>query len=367
MRRFIAKCLSVSIFCIALGATANIPAEVNYAKDTKAVRAGVCSVLSRNLSSNRATVVSKSVEKTSTSSIQDLVDEKLLSKDKEGNLTICGYTHLGIIQVEGNLNIRKTPSKEGRIIGKITNHSGCEILKKKGEWIKIKSGNAKGWVSKEYLVTGTKAYRLANKYARHVAKANTDHLRVRAKASTNARIITKIAEGELLEIDKVLDDWIKVEINGDSGYISDEYADVSYQLDSAVTLKEIRSGEGGSSDVRMSLVQYALQFVGGRYVWGGTNLSTGVDCSGFTMQIFAKYGIGLPHYSGAQANCGARISVSEAKPGDLFFYGSGRSIGHVAIYIGNGQIVHAASARTGIIVGNAFYRNPICAVRLINN
>ena len=115
----------------------------------------------------------------------------------------------------------------------------------------------------------------------------------------------------------------------------------------------------------MALCEFAKQYVGNRYVWGGTSLTHGADCSGFTLSIFAKYGIYLPHSSAAQANCGRRISASEAQPGDLFFYGGGR-ISHVAIYIGNGQIVHASSQRTGIKISNAFYRSPVCVVRLLD-
>ncbi|MDE6980450.1 MAG: C40 family peptidase, partial [Lachnospiraceae bacterium] len=110
----------------------------------------------------------------------------------------------------------------------------------------------------------------------------------------------------------------------------------------------------------------ALQFVGNPYVYGGTSLTNGADCSGFTLSIFAKYGIYLPHSSAAQAGYGRRINASEAQPGDLFFYGSGSRISHVAIYIGNGQIVHASSRRTGIKISNAYYRSPICVVRLLD-
>lgn len=100
-------------------------------------------------------------------------------------------------------------------------------------------------------------------------------------------------------------------------------------------------------------------------MWGGTSLEKGVDCSGFTMRILGKYGISLPHSSRAQPSYGTKISASEAKPGDLFFYGGGRSISHVAIYIGNGQIVHASNKRDGIKVSNAYYRNPICVARYL--
>jgi cell wall-associated NlpC family hydrolase len=117
----------------------------------------------------------------------------------------------------------------------------------------------------------------------------------------------------------------------------------------------------GISDTRTSLVEYALQFVGNPYVWGGTSLTRGVDCSGFTMQVYAHYGISLPHHSASQPSYGKRISASQAQPGDLFFYGSG-SINHVGIYIGNGKIVHASNARTGITISSAYYRTPVCVV-----
>jgi len=84
------------------------------------------------------------------------------------------------------------------------------------------------------------------------------------------------------------------------------------------------------------------------------------------MQVYARYGVGLPHHAASQPAYGKRISASEAKPGDLFFYGSGSSISHVGIYIGNGQIVHASNARTGIKISNAYYRTPICVISYLN-
>ena len=117
---------------------------------------------------------------------------------------------------------------------------------------------------------------------------------------------------------------------------------------------------------RQAVADFAVQFVGNPYVWGGTSLTRGADCSGFVLSVYANYGVYLPHSSRAQAGCGTRISASEAQPGDLFFYGSGKSINHVAIYIGNGQIVHASNKRDGIKISNAFYRSPVCVVRYFN-
>ena len=119
--------------------------------------------------------------------------------------------------------------------------------------------------------------------------------------------------------------------------------------------------------MRVSLVNYACQFIGNPYVWGGTSLTNGADCSGFTMKIFAKYGISLPHKASLQATYGKKISSSEARPGDLFFYSGGGSINHVAIYIGNGQVVHASNPRSGIKISNAYYRTPARVVRLLGD
>lgn len=155
-------------------------------------------------------------------------------------------------------------------------------------------------------------------------------------------------------------------MDGEEGYVFAKYVDIDLSLNTAMTLSEARYG-AGVSDVRITVCDYALQFVGNPYVWGGISLTKGADCSGFVMQIYAKYGVSLPHSSRAQANCGRKVSYSELQPGDLIFYGKGSSINHVAIYIGGGQIVHASNKRTGIKVSGASYRSPIKCVRLISD
>lgn len=274
---------------------------------------------------------------------------------------ICGYTNLGIANVSGNLNVREEASSSGEIVGKMTQYAACEILGTEGEWTKISSGEVEGYVKSEFLLTGEEALEVAKTQIATVAKVETASLRVRKEASIDSGILSLVGEGEELTVVETLDGWYKVEVDNEEGYISSDYADVYETLKTAQTLEELRYG-GNVSDVRVDLVSYALQFVGNRYVWGGTSLTNGVDCSGFTMRIYERYGIYLPHSSRAQPSYGTRISSSEAKPGDLFFYGSGKSINHVGIYIGNGQIVHASGRKTGIKISNAFYRQPICVV-----
>ncbi|MBO5372677.1 MAG: C40 family peptidase [Lachnospiraceae bacterium] len=279
--------------------------------------------------------------------------------------TICGYTNLGIANVEGNLNVREAAGEDAELVGKMPGDAGCEILGTEGDWTKVRSGEVEGFVKSEFLMTGEEAKAYAPQVMSTIATCTTTTLRVRQEPNTECEILALMPEGEEVEVIENLGDWIKVSVDNEEGYVSADYVTVSDELRKAMTMTEVKYGEG-VSDVRVDLVSYACQFVGNPYVWGGTSLTRGADCSGFTLSIFAKYGIYLPHSSAAQANYGRRISAGEAQPGDLFFYGSGRRISHVAIYIGNGQIVHASSARTGIKISSAYYRTPICVTRLFD-
>ncbi len=277
----------------------------------------------------------------------------------------CGYTNLGMSVISsGNLNIRQEASTDSEVVGILTNHNACELLEDAGDWYKVTSGKVTGYVNKQYLVTGDEAESIAEQEIKTVATVNTETLNVRAEKSTEAAVLSQVGNSEAFTVNSVADGWVEISVDDSVGYISQDYVTLAQALPTAKTIEQVKYGDG-VSDVRASVVSYALQFVGNRYVWGGTSLENGVDCSGFTMRILGKYGISLPHSSKAQPSYGTKISASEAKPGDLFFYGSGRSISHVAIYIGNGQIVHASNKRDGIKVSNAYYRNPICVTRYL--
>lgn len=275
-----------------------------------------------------------------------------------------GYTNLGIADVSDNLNIRAIAAEDGRLVGKLPRNAACEVLDTDDTWAHIKSGSVEGYVSLEYLLTGVPAKFKAEELATTVAKVNTDSLKVRAEANTESEVITLVAMGEELEVAAVEGDWVRVLLDDDEVYVSAEYVEVSAELGTAVTMSELLYGQG-VSDVRVDICQYAKEFIGNPYVWGGTSLTKGTDCSGFVMRVFQKYGVKLPRNSRAQANCGTTIKVAEAKPGDLIFYAKGKTINHVAIYIGNGQVVHASSPKTGIKISNVSYRTPFKAVRIL--
>ena len=290
-----------------------------------------------------------------------------IAQDAQG--ASWGYTNIGVANVEsGNLNVRAVSSTDGKLVGKLPKDAACEVVETVDDWAHIKSGEVEGYVSKESLLTGPEARIRAMELVHTVAIANTDGLNVRQEPNTTSEIVTQVGQGEEMEyVETGSDGWVKISIDGEDAYVSQDYVTVEEKLDTAITMTELLYGQG-VSDVRVDLVEYAKQFVGNPYVWGGTSLTKGADCSGFVLSVFKKYGITLSHSSRAQANEGTKISASELKPGDLVFYGNGKgNINHVAIYIGGGQVIHASSPKTGIKISSYKYRTPVKCVRVIHD
>ena len=154
--------------------------------------------------------------------------------------------------------------------------------------------------------------------------------------------------------------WMKVRVNDSEGFLPVSGNATVEQVGES-EMAEVQQDAIESSDTykRQQVVNYAMQFVGGRYKYGGSDPRTGTDCSGFTMAVMSHFGVSLPHHSGPQANCGRSISSSEMRPGDLVSYAGGGAINHVALYIGNGQVVHAASRKSGIKISTWNYRSPV--------
>lgn len=300
---------------------------------------------------------------------QTAEEPKKEEESKPVTSVVEGYTVLGVANVENYLNVRDMPSEDGDILGKLPMNAGCEILETLDGWYKVSSGELTGYVSADYLLTGEEANTRAKEALSLVAHVNADKLMVREEPNTDCEILTKVALDEEIEVAEQLDGWIKVNIDDVTGYVSADYVTVMNTLPKGVTLEQLSAetaAENGYSNTAVELIEYAKQFLGNPYVWGGTSLTNGADCSGFTMRIFEHFGYSLSRTSREQANNGTRVSLDEIKPGDLLFYNHGSTIGHVAIYIGNGQIIHASTERTGIIIGNAFYTTPACATRIIN-
>ena len=301
-----------------------------------------------------------------TSSVDDMtddLDEQSYDEEEEAG-GLFGYTNLGIARVEDHLNVRAGAEKDSKIVGKMENDSGCEVLEVVDGMAHIISGSVEGYVSMDYLLTGTAAEVYASTIVKELATVTADGLKMRVAPSLEAEVYDMVAYGEELEVLEKLDGWVAVDYDGQKVYVSADYVSVDRKLKTALNMTEFLYGEG-VSDVRVEICEYAKQFLGNPYVWGGVSLTKGADCSGFVLSIYKKFGVSLPHSSRAQANCGTRIKVSEMKPGDLVFYSNGSRINHVAMYIGGGQVIHASSPKTGIRISSTYYRSPVAAVRLL--
>lgn len=288
------------------------------------------------------------------------------------------YGDLAIADVNNYVNIRSEANTNSKVLGKLYRNGTAKILETEGDWLKIKSGNVTGYIKSDYLITGSEVYDMVDKVKTKLATVNANVLNVRAKASTNSSILTKIPKGDKLEVLQEDNDWIKVSVGSKVGFVSADYVNVKTDFKQAISIeeeqerlrleKEKQEAEVNKavSSLRQQIVNYALRFKGNPYRWGGTSLTRGADCSGFTQSVFKKFGIYIPRTSRAQANSGRRVSMDNIQPGDLIFYTKNGRINHVVIYIGNGKVIGAASRKEGITIKNYNYRKPYKAVSYIN-
>lgn len=281
------------------------------------------------------------------------------------------YDNLGVSKAQDYINIRSSPEDKGieNIIGKFPSFAGGNILGEENGWLKIESGGITGYVKAELVARGKEAESLAVEHATVMAIVNTDALNVRSSADLNSSAWTKITKDQRYSVINQLDGWVQLELDsgdddeGEQGaFVStrDNNVSVSYALYEALSYRPAQDRANQAAKRRSDLVNFACQFVGNPYVWGGTSLTHGCDCSGFTQTIMAKYGVSLPRVSREQAKTGVKVSSENIKPGDLIFYANRRGVvNHVGIYIGNGQVVNAASRRSGIRIYRWNYRTPV--------
>ncbi len=280
---------------------------------------------------------------------------------------IAKYDNLGIAQVDSFLNVRKKADPDSEVIGKMTNNNACEIVDKSsdGKWYKIESGQVTGWVSSDYILTGWRAKDQGRAEAELQVIIKVDTLNVREEPDETSSIWTQADGNERYDVVKDLGDWIMIELDDSVGYVAAEYVEQTYSLNTAV--KYTPPAEEAARTLRGRIVAYALKWLGGKYVWGGETLGKGVDCSGFVMKVYQNFGVYLTHHSGTMAGEGRRISRSQLKKGDLVFYAKNGSINHVAMYIGDGQVVHARSRRRGICITDMDYRTPVRFVTYLDD
>ena len=290
-----------------------------------------------------------------------------------------------VAQVNRFACIHGTPADNGEFLGKFYNEAVGTLVAEEGDWLLITSGSVTGYVKKQYCVAGEEAAELAKQVGTRVATVEAATLYVRTEADGASEVLCMVPEGEELLVLEETEGWAKVDVEEGQGWISTEYANVHSNYVTAESKEEeiariaretqerqkaraaakkttqrvdYEVGEG--SEMGKAVVEYALQFVGNPYVFGGTSLTDGIDCSGFVMKVYENFGVTLPHSSKADRTEGYAVeSLEDALPGDLICYS-----GHVALYMGNDQIVHASNSKTGIIVSKVNYRK-ILAIRRI--
>lgn len=193
----------------------------------------------------------------------------------------------------------------------------------------------------------------------------TEGVNVRAYADSSSDRVGSLSQGESVTRTGICDNgWSRVDYNGATAYIHSDYLTTSEPVAETPSYNEENTN---TSSLGQQIVDFARQFIGGPYVWGGTSLTNGADCSGFVQSVYANFGYSLPRTCTPQLNYGYSVSFDELQPGDLIGYAYGGEIGHIAIYTGNGNIVHASDYSTGIIETSMYYGGTPCrATRIVN-
>ncbi|MBO7515109.1 MAG: SH3 domain-containing protein, partial [Lachnospiraceae bacterium] len=279
-----------------------------------------------------------------------------------------GFNNLGVVTAKNYLNVRNAPSKKGKIVGKLYKNSGVDLLEPSadGQWFHIISNEVDGWINAEFVAIGEEARQLAINNCFPGIKVTAKLLNVRSGPSKKHEIITQISKGSVFVVTGFEGEWIKIDLGSeDEGYIHSDFTDWFYMLPEAVEYTEPEM-----NPVRKQLIDFAMEYLGGTYKYGGTKLGVAVDCSGFTMRVYEHFGYELSRTAAYQMkNNGVPVDYKDMKPGDLIFFWSNKRncVGHVGIYIGNGKMIHAASEKRGIVIDRYDYMTPIGARNIIGD
>ena len=325
--------------------------------------------------------------------VEEVENEAEAAKALEQHIEEENFKNLVIAQVNDYVNVRSLPSEEGEVLGKLYDDSVGTFISEENGWYQITSGSVTGYVKAEYCVTGEEAIELAKEVGTRIATVTTTTLKVRTEPSLEASVLGLVPIDDQLIVKDETEGWVQVDIEEGIGWVSAEYVSLhtefvqaeskeeeerrlakeeeerrkAREAAAAASKKQNQSSAtqttytvSGDSEMGKAVAEYALQFVGNPYVYGGTSLTNGADCSGFVMSVYANFGVSLPHSSAADRSQGYAVDgLANAQPGDLICYS-----GHVALYIGDNQIVHASTSKTGIIVSRADYKQ-VLAVRRI--
>lgn len=313
------------------------------------------------------------------------------------------YANLAIAKVHNYVNVRSEPNTDSEVVGKMYDGSVAQILSTAGEnneWFQVVSGDVEGYINAEYFIYGEDAVSVIDEYVTRYVVVQADRLNVREEPDISSGRIGYIDNGERARLIEWGDEWSKVSYADEhAGYVASEYVTVAEEFIYAKSMEEEqaelaalqelqarrqapeeetpermvvsaappRTDYASVSELRAAVVDYAMQYLGGRYVHGGRSLETGTDCSGFTCYVYNAFGYHLGRTpQGQYTSAGKGVDMAQIQPGDVICYSSnGSSCTHVGLYIGNGQIIHAANSRKGVIISDYDYDGVILGVRSI--
>lgn len=371
---------------------------VVLASSSMFVSAAPTAGLSKDISSNINTSATESTVAGGSlafaTAVADSKKEVAQKQKKDVPLVQSEYADVAIAQVDNFVNVRDKASEEGEVLGKLYDKSAATVHGEENGWYKITSGTVTGYVKKEFVVVGDEE--LAKSVSRRLAKVTTETLKVRLEPSLEAGVLGLVPEGDDLTVVEENVGWIKVSIEEGEGYVSTDYVELSTEYVQAeskaeeearlareeaerqaaaeaarrASVKASQSAARAAANAKsyappagpggQAVANYACQFVGNPYVYGGTSLTNGADCSGFVMSVYAAFGVSLPHSSSAMRSVGYAVSPDAMAPGDIVCYS-----GHVGIYVGNNTIVHASTPSGGIkYTSPANYRSIITVRRI---
>lgn len=422
-RKLACLCITTALLATVNTTTAVASESENQVKNQEtSIHAGITAVAIEAAKAEQEsiqTIIEAEEQEIYTAEINNEKSKKKKKKKKKKKEKVAEVTpEIAIAQVTSYINVRNQPNTEGDIVGKLHNNSVGEIVGEEGEWLKIQSGTVEGYIKAEYALRGEEGQKKADEVGERLAKVEATTLRVRKEATIDSKTVGLLPKEEVLAVQEEVEGWVKVASEEGDGYLSTEHIHVytvntvaeskaeeearlaaeaaaraaeeaarvveaerkarEAQAQASITQSSSsnKSSSGktnnpstqsttqvpeSNSSLGQKIANYALQFVGNPYVYGGTSLTNGADCSGFVMSVYRHFGIRLPRTSGEQGRCGTNVGgIGNARPGDLVHYS-----GHIGIYIGNGQIVHASSARTGIKVSNANYRSILSVRRIV--
>jgi len=344
--------------------------------------------------SAREVAVLKSNDEAEAAEVAEVTEAEEVTEETTEAAPECEYPEwqeYAVANIEGSLRVRAEASTDAEIVGKLYPYAVAHVVERGEEWSKVESGSVSGYVANEFLMFGDEAGAYITENYKYCASVEVPALNVRQDQSTESECIGSVTGGQELDVLGETDEWVEIQYNDDTvGYVAKEFVEVGWNYPTAMTLEEEqamieaalaeKAAKAAQTTTRSSeiavlppvntsaeglalgqqIASYACQFLGNPYVYGGSSLTNGTDCSGFTMAVYAQFGYSLSHSSAVQMSQGTAVSLDAVQPGDIICYS-----GHVGLYIGGGQIVHASTESTGIIISNMYYTSPIGARRIV--